>query len=54
VLTWPAEKYSSPVEAQLALWPGVLLTFLCFHRELRIADVMDARREPLLLVTGVI
>jgi hypothetical protein len=31
VLTWPTEKYLSPVEAQLALWPGVLLTFLCFH-----------------------
>jgi hypothetical protein len=30
VLTWPAEKYLSPVEAQLAL-----LTFLCFRRELR-------------------
>jgi hypothetical protein len=33
VLTWPAEKYLSPVEAQLALRPGVLLTFLCFRRE---------------------
>jgi hypothetical protein len=35
VLTWLAEKYLSPVEAQLALRPGVLLMFLCFRRELR-------------------
>jgi hypothetical protein len=54
VLTWPAEKYLSPVEAQLALWLEVLLTFLCFHRELRTTDIMDARREPSLPVTGVI
>ena len=54
MLTWPAEKYLSPVEAQLALRPGVLLTFLCFRRELRIVDIMDARREPSLPVTGVI
>jgi hypothetical protein len=46
LLTWPTEKYLSPVEARLALRPGVLLTFLCFRRELRTADVMDARREP--------
>jgi hypothetical protein len=51
---WPTEKYLSPVEAQLALRPGVLLTFLCFCRELRTANVMDARREPSLPVTGVI
>jgi hypothetical protein len=54
VLTWPAEKYLSPIEAQLALRPGVLLTFLCLHRELRTTDVMDACREPSLPVTGVI
>jgi hypothetical protein len=54
VLTWPVEKYLSPVEAQLALRPGVLLTFLCFRRELRTTDVMDARREPSLPVTRVI
>jgi hypothetical protein len=54
VLTWPAEKYLSPVETQLALRPGVVLMFLCFRRELRTADVMDARREPSLPVTGVI
>jgi hypothetical protein len=54
VLTWPAEKYLSLVEAQLALRPGVLLTFLCFHRELRTTDVMDARKGPSLPVTGVI
>jgi hypothetical protein len=33
---------------------GVLLTFLCFRRELRTTDVMDACREPSLPVTGVI
>jgi hypothetical protein len=54
VLTWPAEKYLSPVEAQLALRPGVLLTFLCLRRELRTIDVMDACREPSLPVAGVI
>jgi hypothetical protein len=54
VLSWPAKKYLSPVEAQLSLWPGVLLKFLCFRRELRTADVMDARMEPSLPVTGVI
>jgi hypothetical protein len=53
VLTWPAEKYLSPVEVQMALRPGVLLTFLCFRRELRTTNVMDARREPSLPVTGV-
>jgi hypothetical protein len=54
VLTWLAKKYLSLVEAQLALRPGVLLTFLCFRRESRTADVMDARREPSLHVTEVI
>jgi hypothetical protein len=33
---------------------GVLLMFLCFRRELRTTNVMDARREPSLPVTGVI
>jgi hypothetical protein len=54
VLTWPAEKCLSPIEAQLALRPGVLLTFLCFRRELKTTNVMGARREPSLPVTGVI
>jgi hypothetical protein len=54
VLTWPVEKYLSPVEAQLALRPRVLLMFLCFRRELRKTNVMDARREPSLPVTIVI
>jgi hypothetical protein len=54
VLMWSAEKYLSPVEAQLALPHGVLLTFLCFCRELKTTDIMDARREPSLPVTGVI
>jgi hypothetical protein len=35
-----------------AAW--ILLTFPCFRRELRTIDVMDARREPSLPVTGVI
>jgi hypothetical protein len=54
VLTWPAEKYLSTIEAQLVLRPGVLLMFLCFRRELRTANVTDARREPSLPVAGVI
>jgi hypothetical protein len=32
----------------------ILLTFPCFRRELRTIDVMDARGEPSLPVTGVI
>jgi hypothetical protein len=35
-----------------AAW--ILLMFPCFHRELRTIDVMDARGEPSLPVTGVI
>jgi hypothetical protein len=35
-----------------AAW--ILLTFPCFRRELRTIDVMDARGEPSLPVTGVI
>jgi hypothetical protein len=31
---------------------GILLTFPCIRRGLRTAVVMDARREPSLLVTG--
>jgi hypothetical protein len=31
----------------------ILLTFPCFRRGLRTTDVMDARGEPSLLVTGV-
>jgi hypothetical protein len=54
VLTCPAEKYLSLVEVQLAVRPGVLLTFLCLRRELRTIDVMDACREPSLPVARVI
>jgi hypothetical protein len=32
---------------------GTLLTSSCFHRGLRTTDVMDARGEPSLPVTGV-
>jgi hypothetical protein len=35
-----------------AVW--ILQTFPCFRRELRTIDVMDARGEPSLPVTGVI
>jgi hypothetical protein len=35
-----------------AAW--ILLTFPCFRREMRTIDVMDARGEPSLPVTGVI
>jgi hypothetical protein len=35
-----------------AAW--ILLTFPCFRRELRAIDVMGARGEPSLPVTGVI
>jgi hypothetical protein len=31
----------------------ILLTFLCFRRGLRTTDIMDARGEPSLPVTGV-
>ena len=32
---------------------GILLTSPCFRRGLRITNVMDARREPSLPITGV-
>jgi hypothetical protein len=35
-----------------AAW--ILLTFPCFHRELRAIDVMDACGEPSLPVIGVV
>jgi hypothetical protein len=54
VLMCPAEKYLSPVEAQLAVRPGVLLTFLCLRRELRTIDAMDACMKPSLPVARVI
>ena len=54
VLTWPAEKCLSPVEAQLAVWSQVLLMFLCLRRELRAVNVMGACRESSLPVIGVI
>jgi hypothetical protein len=49
-ITWPSEKCLSPVEAQLAV--RILLTSPCFRRGLRTTDVMDARGEPSLPVTG--
>jgi hypothetical protein len=54
MLTWPAEKCLSPAEAQLMVRSGVLLTSLCFRRGLRTTDVMGARGEPSLPITGVI
>jgi hypothetical protein len=53
VLTWLSEKCLEPCRsiADGAAW--ILLTLSCFRRELRTFDVMDARGEPSLPVTGV-
>jgi hypothetical protein len=51
-VSWPSEERLSPVEAQLFLAAGILLTSPCFHRGLRTTVVMDACGEPSLLVTG--
>jgi hypothetical protein len=52
-LMWPSEKCFEPCRsiADSAAW--ALLTFPCFRRGLRATDVMGARGEPSLLVTGV-
>ena len=54
VLMWPSEKCLEPCRsiADGAAW--ILLTFPCFRRRLRAADVMGARGEPSLPVNGVI
>jgi hypothetical protein len=54
VLTWPAEKCLSPVEAQLAVRHGSCRRFLASVESLWIVDVMDACGEPSLPVAGVI
>jgi hypothetical protein len=67
VLTWLAEKCLEP--STCAMWLSekclepyrsiagsaawILLTFPCFRRGLRATDVMGARGEPSLPVTGV-
>jgi hypothetical protein len=52
-ITWPSKKCLSPVESQLRGAARILLTSPCFRRGLRTTDVMDARGEPSLPVTGV-
>jgi hypothetical protein len=41
-----------PCRSTVGSAAGILLTSSCFHRGLRATDVMDARGEPSLPVTG--
>jgi hypothetical protein len=52
-LTWPSEKCLEPCRSTAVGAAWILLTLSCFRRELRTLDVMDARGEPSLPVTGV-
>jgi hypothetical protein len=52
-LTWPSEKCLEPCESTAGGAAWILLTFPCFRRRLRATDVMGARGEPSLPVTGV-
>jgi hypothetical protein len=53
VLTWLSEKCLGPCRSTAIGAAWILLTLSCFRRELRTHDVMDARGEPSLPVTGV-
>jgi hypothetical protein len=63
VITWPSEpcvrdnvvvgEVPEPCRSTVVGAAGILLTFPCFRRGLRTTDVMDARGEPSLPVTGV-
>jgi hypothetical protein len=52
-LTWPSEKCLEPCGSTAGGAAWILLTFPCFRRRLRAIDVMGARGEPSLPVTGV-
>jgi hypothetical protein len=52
-LTWPSEKCLEPCGSKAGGAAWILLTFPCFRRRLRAIDVMGARGEPSLPVTGV-
>jgi hypothetical protein len=54
VLTWPSVECLEPCRSIAVGAAWVLLTFPCFRRGLRATDVMGARGEPSLPVTGVI
>jgi hypothetical protein len=54
VLTWPSEKCLEPYRSIAGGAAWILLMFSCFRRGLRATNVMGARREPSLPVTGVI
>jgi hypothetical protein len=53
VITWPSEKCLEPCRSMADGAAWILLTFPCFRRGLGAADVMGARGEPSLPVTGV-
>jgi hypothetical protein len=53
VLTWPSEKCLESCRSIAGGATWILLTFPCFHRGVRATDVMGARGEPSLPVTGV-
>jgi hypothetical protein len=52
-LTWPSVKYLEPYRSIAGGAAWILLTFPCFRRGLRATDVIGARGEPSLPVTGV-
>jgi hypothetical protein len=54
VLTWPSEKCLEPRRSIAGGAAWILLTFPCFVRSWEQSDVMGARGEPSLPVTGVI
>jgi hypothetical protein len=53
VLMWLPEKCLGPCRSTVVGAAWILLTLSCFHRELRTLDVMDARGELSLPITGV-
>jgi hypothetical protein len=53
VLPWLSEKCLEPCRSIAGGAAWILLTFPCFRRGLKATDVMGARGEPSLPVTGV-
>jgi hypothetical protein len=53
VLTWPSEKFLESCRSIASGAAWILLTFPYFRRGLRATDVIGARGEPSLPVTGV-
>jgi hypothetical protein len=54
VLTWPSEKCLEPYGSIAGGAAWTLLTFPCFHKELRAIDIMVEPGEPSLPAIGVV